>query len=220
METIEIEQRPETVDQFVSIYWDKVQKIAATLAKQHGTLEGEDIAQGIWERLLPRWEKEYKELDALSVEKVLKRLGRDTLHKESLDYMYFSGHYQYAPVEVRAKLSTCTWSELDKCPDVDARVDLQGAFKQLPRGQREAVYERHHLGILHDRKSNRKRQEERGVEAITHYLNRRAPKAATLDDELVRSEVEADLISVGEMRGAQWGHGEEFGGDCWKGSAR
>lgn len=215
METIEVELRPETVDAFARIYWDKVNQVARSLHRQYGVVDAEDIAQGIWEKIIPRFEKDYKHMDAETLQKVFQRLGKDVLNRESLDYMYFSGSYIYTPQEVRDKLSTCGWNELDECPDVDARVDLREAYRHLPPKQQAAVLKRYGLkeppGGMSDSEA---RNERRGVDSITHWLNRGLGVApARLDDDAQRAETEEHALEGMAFRGDTWGVSRGDGGD-------
>lgn len=215
METIEVELRPETLDEFVSVYQGSVRRTAERLARQHGTMEAEDLAQAIWEKIIARFESDYKGADEEFLRKAFNRLGRIILNEESLDYMYFTGKYVYSPVEVRVKLAAAAWSPLEECLDVEARVDLQAAFKNLPPKQRSAVYKRFGLGFLPSEMSQaEKRNAERGVDGITHYLNRGARiEPARLDVELEREEVEPSIVGLREVRGDGWGCSDDFGGE-------
>lgn len=211
----EVEQRPETLEEFSTLHWNTVSRIASRLARQHGTVDAEDLVQAIWEKAIERFDGSLKGVDQQTAEKYLTRYGRDALNQESLDYMYFSGKYIYSPREVRTKLATCAWSELHECPDVEARVDLRGAFERLPPKQRLAVFKRYGMKEpASSMSSAEKRNEERGVDAITHYLNRGVRATpANLDDSTVREEVEHDLIPLGQFRGQHWGADSEYGGN-------
>lgn len=204
---IELESRPETLDEFASLYFETVREMSETIHRKFGTVEAEDIEQGVWEAVVQSFDKAFTGLARDTARARLYRVGMRYQNREDLDYMYFAGNYHYSPSEVRLKLATCAWSDVEKCPDIDAKIDLRAAFTALPPKQRMAVFKRFGMRVLAgELSSSEKRSEERGVDGITNWLNRKEKRAAVrLDDEEGLAAVEEFLTeSV---------HGSEYGGE-------
>jgi hypothetical protein len=195
---LELGPRPENLEDFALQYFNKVQEISRQIHRKFGTVEAEDIEQGIWEAVVKNFDQAFSGLDADSAHARLYRLGMNYQNSEDVDNMYFSGNYFYSPKEVRMKLSTCAWAEAERCPDIDAKVDLNLAFAALPSGQRMALFKRYGLKVPVNELSEAERKaSNRGADGITNWLNRKDKvKALRLDEELDREEAEEYLHST------------------------
>ncbi|MDS2171596.1 hypothetical protein Q7C18_02690 [Nesterenkonia sp. CL21] len=215
---IEVERRAETLEEFTLLHWDTVQDVAQQVYRRYHVSTAEDLAGDLWVEVTRTFDKAFKDQGPEAVRKRLYRAASRLQSQEQIDYMYFSGAYIYTPREVRAYLETCAWAPEDEVPDVDARVDMQQAFQKLPPKQRLAVYKRFALKEPASALSEaEKRNEERGVDNITHTLNRWAKEVPEkLDVPAVLDEVEqatTGLPGKELYRGARWGYGNEYGGE-------
>lgn len=204
---LELEPRPENLEDFALMYANKVREISKSLHRKYGTIEAEDIEQGIWEAVVRTFDSAFKGLDPETARSRLYRVGVRYQDSEDIDYMYFSGNYSYSPKEVRVKLSTCAWTELDECPDIDAKVDLNAAFDALPPKRRMALFKRYGMKVpASEMSSAENRACERGVESITVWLNRAD------DTRVLRLDEEIDLEEAEEFLHESY-HGSENGGE-------
>jgi hypothetical protein len=115
---------------------------------------------------------------------MFKRLARQFLATERIDYMYFTGGFVYTPSQVQHALATSTWSDASEAPDVDARADMHSAWRRLTPVQQNAVYKRYGLNMpVSELTSAERSAAYRGVDEITQYLNRNTPDAEALEEE-------------------------------------
>lgn len=205
---LELGSRPETLEEFASLHMETVREIAQQIYRKFGTVESEDIEQGIWEAVIKTFDKAFSGLDESTARSRIHRVGMNYQNSEDMDLMHFSGNYTYTPSEVRLKLATCVWVELDKCPDVDAKIDLQAAFEALPPKQRMALFKRYGMKTpLEEMSVAEKRALFRGADGICVWLNRRNKTTALrLDEEADREEAEEFLTE--SFHGTTYG--EEF----------
>lgn len=200
MELAETEVRPETLDDFARVYFDDVNMVARQTANKFGVIDPDDVAQGVWEQVCKVFEKYLKGQDRDTVLTHLRVYASQYHSAEAASLMYFSGNYVYSPDEVRSKLATCVWEDLEKVTDVDARVDLGAAFAQLGPKQRAALYKRYGLGIRATDMSEAERKNlQRGVNAMTLWLNRKEPVAALRIDSDSDREVLEGLWNTEEV---------------------
>lgn len=205
---LELEPRPENIEDFALQYANKVKEISRQIYRKFGTIEPEDIEQGVWEVVIKTFDKAFSGLDPDTADARLYRVAMRYQDSEDADVMYFSGNYTYSPKEVRMKLSTCAWAEAEKCPDIDAKVDLNTAFAALPPGQRMALFKRYGLKVPVAELSEAERKaSNRGADSITVFLNRKdKTQALRLDQEIDREIAEEFMIE--DFHGSDYG--EEY----------
>jgi hypothetical protein len=182
-EELEPEYIPATLEEFLEFHDPTIQRVAKRKWGRQGFCEAEDVAQAIRLNVIEKW-KRYEGLDANQATRYFEKAASQYLGKEAEDYMYFSGTYVYTPGQVRKHLERSTWSLIEEAPDVDARIDIKSAFENLSPARKAAVFRRFALKIpLEETTTLEQRNCLRGIDAITHWLNRREkPRGYTLDE--------------------------------------
>ena len=159
------------LDAFISYHHDTIKGVALSKGRNLGYTTPDDVEQAIMEHVVRKWHL-YSGRPASRVQSYFGKAANQFLNQERLDYMYFSAAYLYTPAEIRRHLRESAWSDLEQCPDVDARIDLHKAFATLTKGRQEAVYKQYGLGIPSSEMSEAEgRAARRGVDDITAYLN-------------------------------------------------
>ena len=120
--------------------FDIAKFIRATARRQAtGVMDPEDLEQDLWvfylEEIQPRGYH-----DAAAVDLLKKQAGK--LDKqERIDYMHFRGAFIYTPSMVRTLLADAVWCEVEDAFDIEGRVDVTRALRELPhRVQRKLFY--------------------------------------------------------------------------------
>lgn len=164
----------ETKEQFMA----RIDPIIVTQAnKQHKgseILEVDDIAQEIRVHFLEKYEH-VKGLKDESISYIAYRAAATYCADEREKYMYNTGGFVYFGELVEYLLKNDTFVELDGDTDVEGRVDVLTAIESLSPGQRDAI----HLKYRDDADLTKTQQKaaERGLRAITTYLNRGVKKS-------------------------------------------
>ena len=188
METIDQEEAldfaTDDIDAFVRYHRDTIKGIALSKGRNLGYTTPDDIEQAIMEHITLKWNL-YAGRPAPVVPSYFGKAANQYLAQERLDYMYFTAAYLYTPSEIRRHLRDSAWTDLDQCPDVDARTDLHAAFKTLTKARQDAVYKQYGLGIPSSEMSEAEgRAARRGVDDITAYLNKQEGVRSYSLDEL------------------------------------
>lgn len=172
------------LDAFIAYHHGFIRNLARKEGRRRGFTTPDDIEQAVMEEVITRWHALQGKGVAHARAFFNKSAGR-FIRSESDDYMYFSGSYIYKPAEVRRRLRDSAWVEGEDCPDVDAKVDLNAAFKEVAKGRQQALYRHYCLGIpVEDMSQAEKRSVYRGVDDITNWLNRKEGVRSVSLDEL------------------------------------
>lgn len=158
---------------FYEQYQGEALRISLGQHQRSTIFDTSDIEQSIWEHVMKNW-KHYATADERLVSFYMKRAAKSFANTQRVEYMYFTGAFIYTPKIVAAYLETCAWEPLDEVPDIDARVDLQEAFKLLQASapeQAAAVFRRYGLKEFSAMTESEQKNSRRGVESLTHRLN-------------------------------------------------
>lgn len=106
------------------------------------------------------------------------RVAKTAAQKERVDYMHFTGQFEYTPGMVRNLLETAVFAAGEDCRDQDARLDVLVELRRLPYKQREAVFKRYATNTrLSGTETSRV---SRAVDTITIRLNEKLPTIRTV----------------------------------------
>lgn len=180
---VEAEWIPETIEEFLEYHEERIDRIATSKWNRQGFCRAEDVAQEIRLHVVEKWDH-YVGLNAEQSARNFEKAASQYLQSESQDYMYFSGSFVYTPRMVRGLLAEAAWEEAENCPDVDGKVDILMAWATLSPASKAAVFRRYGQGVSDtDLSEAESRAARRGVDSITHQLNRKdAPRSRTLDE--------------------------------------
>lgn len=183
VETEVVDFATEDVNEFLVYHREKIGRVAYGKWNKQGFTTPQDIEQSIYEHVLKEW-KHYSGKPTSLVYSYFGKAADQYLAAESRDYMYFSGSFVYSSKDVRRHLDKSTWSLIEEAPDLEARVDLRRAFESLTAGQKKAVFSRWGLRRPASEETvNERKAVQRGVDAMTHWLNRKEKATSySLDD--------------------------------------
>lgn len=111
--------------------FDIAKFIKATARKQAGgVMDAEDLEQDLWvfylEQVEPRGYHNGAAVD------ILKKQASKIDKQERIDYMYFRGSFIYTPSMIRTLLADAVWCEAEDAFDIEGRVDVTRALRELP----------------------------------------------------------------------------------------
>ena len=188
----EVEPTYEDVNQFADAYFDEVPRVAQQVYRERGVSEPDDIAQAIWESVVQNFDAGYAGMERDEVLRRFRVVGRQYANQESLDNMYFQGNYIYSPEDVRAILEDLQLPGEDVYDQVDGALDVYRALQNLTPARQKAVHKRYADGVQpKDMSKSERNALYRGVDALTHYLNRGAGAKAKRLDQMTDEELEA-----------------------------
>ena len=162
--------------------FDIAKFIRATARRQAtGVMDPEDLEQDLWvfylEEIQPRGYH-----DAAAVDLLKKQAGK--LDKqERIDYMYFRGSFIYTPGMVRTLLADAVWCEVEDAFDIEGRVDVTRAIRELPYRDQRRLFLWFGCGERSDNSTD-KSAISRLVDQITATLNFRS-EAEQVDETYV-----------------------------------
>lgn len=180
----ETEYIPLDRDEFLCYHAATIRRVAERKYQQQGFCQADDVEQAIFEHVLKEW-KYYEGSDEKSARSKFGKAADQYLGKEAQDFMYFTGSFVYTPSMVRNILEQSAWSEIEQAPDIDGRVDVRAGFDRLPPKQKAGVFQRYALKVPAEEQTEaEKRSTQRGVDGITHYLNKQTgkPRTYTMDE--------------------------------------
>lgn len=178
------EYSTEDLDEFITYHHETIRGIGEAKGRGQGFTEADDVEQAIMEHVITKWNL-YAGQPASRVRKFFEKAANQFLRKERDDYMHFTCSYVYTPADVRRHLRESAWVEGDECPDVDAKVDLQAAFKELTPAKRRSVHKVFAQGVpISELSSAEERSVYRGVDDMTLWLNRKEGVRSYSLDEL------------------------------------
>lgn len=155
---------------FAELYGDIVRSVAKREHRQSTTTTREDLEQELFLFFYSRMDS-IARFSEPGIRSLAITAARDIMLRERLDYMYFSGAYVYIPPMVSALLKECVWTEVDGCPDIEGRMDVTIAVKELPLETQRLLFGKYALGEAHDVRSAAYKRVERAIDTITHRLN-------------------------------------------------
>lgn len=111
--------------------FDIAKFIRATARRQAtGVMDPEDLEQDLWVFYLEELaESDYP--DGTVADLIKKRASRLD-RQERIDYMHFRGSFIYTPSMVRTLLADAVWCEVEDAFDIEGRVDVTRAIRELP----------------------------------------------------------------------------------------
>ncbi|MGO2778197.1 hypothetical protein [Glutamicibacter arilaitensis] len=156
-----------------SDFFDRIEPIITKQAhrqlKGSEILEVQDIEQEIRLELLAKYEH-VKGLDDNQLSYLAYQAAATYCAKERTDYAYFTGNFIYSGEMVENLLKDHVFVDLDGDVDVEGRVDVLTALKQLSTRRQAAVIKRYCLGEPLDKNEDKLRA--KGLRQMTDYLNR------------------------------------------------
>lgn len=163
--------------------FDIAKFIRATARRQAtGVMDPEDLEQDLWVFYLEELvDSEYPR--GTLVDLLKKRASRID-KQERIDYMYFRGSFIYTPAMVRTLLADAVWCEVEDAFDIEGRVDVTRALRELPYATQRLLYARFMLDDKPERKSANEKTIERAVDSIAATLNFRS-EAEQVDETYV-----------------------------------
>lgn len=164
----------ESREQFMARIDPIIVKQAHRQHKGSEILEVDDIAQEVRLHFLQKYEH-VKGLADESISYVAYRAAATYCADEREDYMYASGNYVYFGELVEYLLKNHTFTDLDGDTDIEGRVDVLNAIKHLPAPQASAIMLKYRDDIKLT--EAQRKAAERGLKAITTYLNRGVNKS-------------------------------------------
>jgi len=174
----------EDLDEFITYHHETVKRIAQSKGRSLSFAEPDDVEQAIMEHVITKWHL-YAGEPASRVKSFFEKAANQFLAKERDDYMHFTAAYIYTPADIRRHLRESAWTEGADCPDPDAKIDLNAAFKTITKNRQRAVYKQYGLGIPSSELSEAEgRSARRGVDDMTAWLNRREGVRTYSLDEL------------------------------------
>lgn len=179
------EHIPATLEGFLGHHAATIQNIAERRYNRQGFTSPADIAQAINEHVVRKWHL-YEGSTAEQAGKKFGKAANQYLAKEATDYQYFTGTFVYTPALVRSILESSAWSIIEEAPDLEGRIDVQAAYRNLPPAQKRGVFRRFGLKVPPGEDTDAQRRSTNyGVDSICNYLNRMGGKARTYSmDEL------------------------------------
>lgn len=158
-------------EQFVLKHKALVNKQAHRQHKQSNLFSVDDIEQEIWLKLASEW-KRVKDLDEDQISYLAYQAAATYCAKQRNDYMYFTGNVLYSGEMVEKILAESAWADLEPGVDVEGRVDVLRAYRQISGAQQDALFRRFALKESTSPKL-KSAAIERGIQSITNYLNNR-----------------------------------------------
>lgn len=145
-------------------------EVISRIARREATtvFDPQDLEQDLWVFFLERNQSILNEGQMVSL---LKKQAKALTRKERIDYMYFRGAYLYTPGMVRRLLENAVWCEVENVVDIEGRVDVSTALKELSESERNLLYAKYHLGEPIDNSESNRRAVYRAVDKITDILN-------------------------------------------------
>lgn len=169
-------EEPWDFDEFYEEFNGAFYSIALRCNYPGSGLEADDIVQSYWEMVWAKWDDVSKWQAKIVITNAKRKIA--TICKTArIETIQASGGWIYTRKEVVDALYYTIWSEVDECPDVEARIDLHRAVKTLGPAQRHAMYR--HFALVQDiPNASEKRNYDRGVENVVSFLNINYPAAA------------------------------------------
>jgi len=155
---------------FFAHHGDTLKRVAKREHKGAVTMTVEDLEQDLHAFFLQNLNS-VRGFSPEGVEGLAVKQARKTLLKERIDYMYFSGSFLYTPAMVEVYLQDAVWQELDCVPDIDGRMDVQAAVRELPLDTQRLLFRKYALGESPANASPERKRIERAIETICHSLN-------------------------------------------------
>lgn len=176
---------PTELPEFLEHHQETIRTISERRFNRQGFTSPDDIEQAIREHVIRKW-KNIVGADAAQAGRVFGKAANQYLAKEAMDYQYFTGTFIYTPALVRSLLESSAWSLIEEAPDLEGRVDVLAAYKNLPPAQKRGVFRRFGLKVPPGEDTDTQRRNTNyGVDSICNYLNRMGGKARTYSmDEL------------------------------------
>lgn len=111
--------------------FDIAKFIKATARRQAtGVMDAEDLEQDLWVFYLEELvDSEYPQGTLVDL---LKKRASKIDKEERIDYMYFRGSFIYTPSMIRTLLADAVWCEVEDAFDIEGRVDVTRALRELP----------------------------------------------------------------------------------------
>lgn len=161
-----------------AFYLEHAETVATIARQQHRKAdhcEVGDVEQAIWEHVLKEWPAYRNAANPTVLTSYFRKAANRFMAAERRDYMYFTGAYMYRPSDVNQILAESAWVDADDAADIEGRVDVQAAWREL-RGkapaQARAVFKTFALNMTSkDLSPVEVEAARRGVDGITHILN-------------------------------------------------
>lgn len=148
----------------------------------------EDLLQWLWMHFYEIWDRAQHWTEKTILTHA-RREVKTHAKVERIAYQEFRCEYIYDTHMVKVYLQTCLWSDLDECPDVDARVDLKAAWAGLTPAQQDAIHGYYQLGKRYLEGSKEARAFARGIKELTYQLNSALPRTTdSLEDMALRED--------------------------------
>lgn len=143
-------------------------------------MDQDDLQQELWVYLLERYSKIENEGQMVTL---LKKQARTITKQERIDYMHFRGSFIYTPGMVRTLLADAVWCEVEDAFDIEGRVDVTRAIRELPYRDQRRLFLWFGCGERSDNSTD-KAAISRLVDSITATLNFRS-EAEQVDETYV-----------------------------------
>lgn len=142
------------------------------------TLEADDVEQQIYLELGQRAYNpetgkgtDFTTWNSFGIADLATKIARNYVARERIEYMHFAGAFVYTPKIVEAFLKQCVWVELEDVPDIDGRVDVVAAVKELDLQTQRELFQTFGLDQPFGSKTAEYKRVERAIEGISNRLN-------------------------------------------------
>ena len=152
--------------------FDIAEFIRATARRQAtGVMDPEDLEQDLWVFYLE--ELAGSDYPPGTINDLIKRRAAKIDRQERIDYMHFRGSFIYTPSMVRTLLSDAVWCEAEDSFDIEGRVDVTRALRELPARDQHRLFCWFGCGERNDSPTDKKTIS-RLVDRIADTLNLRS----------------------------------------------
>jgi hypothetical protein len=154
--------------------WNPIHEIHKAARSAHSSndiIDIEDLEQELWVFYLEHGSiQDYTDAKKSSL---LRQQAKKICRQERVDYQHFSGAFHYTPAAVRSILEDCVWMKVEDAYDIEGRVDVSEAMRELTQEQRNLLCLKYGYG--EELTGTQKRAAFKAVDRIADILNGRAP---------------------------------------------